>query len=824
MYNPSSSSLKRGDYRAGSHQTLAYKDKNPNSSGIDDQSYQAPLPDDVFHHIYSYIDNPDLGSPLRVNKVHRDIASRYLDPSVNSNYPIRIASAKGWKDTVSSLLDDRRVDPSDRNNEALYLAIMGDHVEVVRLLLRDQRVDPSVNENILIVVATSRNNLDIVKILLNDLRVDPNARNNLPLFNAVSVGNINMVDTILMDSRTNFDLSLPTPNSPIRRAISDGNLSIIRALVDYSPSGAAATITDFGLIINSIDAKNYVDIMEIILKHVPNKSTRIRDVGDTDNGHNFNNYDRIILLGNMEIIQTLLEKCIDQEEASTGFLRASAKAGREDLFYWLLDDLLVDPTWSQNVTISTSPLGNNVDIVRVLLEMDGVDPSAHNNGAIINAARVGNIDIVNLLLVNPKVDPSAQNGAALILSMDSEPYITKVLLEHPQVKAGINREDTLDEIAYFVATNNRVDMVDLLMNYPGIDHSRLGMKILAFSLNSDYMDVLQYMLGNIKMNSSQLGNLLDKAIDGNIESVKILLNDPRTDPSLNEDVLARIMSHDNLPEDIFEVVSMMMNDSRVDPSANDNEAIITAVSEGLSEVVALLLRDPRVDPSDRNNQAILTLDRDTFDILPLLLADPRVDPSVDDNQLIIDLASQSLTGVSLLMQDSRVDPSAQNNQAIVDAVESNNIEIIRKLLEDPRVNLLDQDNRSIKSALRLGYLDIVNLLLENVKVEDIVGDPELREEIMEINRKQGEKNRGRKVGNDAMDFEQRFNINFSDDEIRELDNKNVTQSIKSVVGRNRMEMLERYGLPKVSKVSKLSSSNDPHRSHLRGLNFSSFRK
>ena len=55
------------------------------------------------------------------------------------------------------------------------------------------------------------------------------------------------------------------------------------------------------------------------------------------------------------------------------------------------------------------------------------------------------------------------------------------------------------------------------------------------------------------------------------------------------------------------VVKLLLSDPRVDPSVkddDDNQIISLASLHGHSAVVKLLLEDPRVDPSAQNNEAI----------------------------------------------------------------------------------------------------------------------------------------------------------------------------------------------------------------------------
>ena len=92
---------------------------------------------------------------------------------------------------------------------------------------------------------------------------------------------------------------------------------------------------------------------------------------------------------------------------------------------------------------------------------------------------------------------------------------------------------------------------------------------------------------------------------GNFEIVKLLLEDPRIDPSHGSGFFdydtafywASRNGHDN-------VVQLLLLDPRIDPSVDNNCAIRYASYYGHDKVVRLLLADPRIDPSDENNNAI----------------------------------------------------------------------------------------------------------------------------------------------------------------------------------------------------------------------------
>ena len=171
---------------------------------------------------------------------------------------------------------------------------------------------------------------------------------------------------------------------------------------------------------------------------------------------------------------------------------------------------------------------------------------------------------------------------------------------------------------------------------------------------------------------------------------------------------------DAIKRDDLEVVRKLLEDPRVDPTVNDNWAIQVASDNGHLEVVRLLLADPRVDPSADDNWAIRQAsENDHLEVVRLLLADPRVDPSVDDNWVIRQASENGQTEiVRLLLADPRVDPSDKDNWAIRRASENGQTEVVRLLLADPRVDPSDKDNYALRQANLGGHFEVVRLLRE----------------------------------------------------------------------------------------------------------------
>ena len=166
------------------------------------------------------------------------------------------------------------------------------------------------------------------------------------------------------------------------------------------------------------------------------------------------------------------------------------------------------------------------------------------------------------------------------------------------------------------------------------------------------------------------------------------------------------------------VVRLLLQDKRVDPTVNNNDALRVASRNGHLEVVKLLLQDKRVDPSANNNGAIgFASEYGHLEVVKLLLQDKKVYPSAVDNYAI---RWASLNGhlevVKFLLLDKRVDPSDRNNFAIREASKNGHLEVVKILLQDERVDPSDDNNYAIRYASRNGHQQVLKLLLSDKRI------------------------------------------------------------------------------------------------------------
>ena len=84
-----------------------------------------------------------------------------------------------------------------------------------------------------------------------------------------------------------------------------------------------------------------------------------------------------------------------------------------------------------------------------------------------------------------------------------------------------------------------------------------------------------------------------------------------------------------------ETVKRLLQDKWVDPAYDNNLAIRWAASNGQVETTKLLLKDKRVDPASDGSGALRYASvRGKTDIVKLLLEDGRVDPTAYDSEAI----------------------------------------------------------------------------------------------------------------------------------------------------------------------------------------------
>ena len=148
---------------------------------------------------------------------------------------------------------------------------------------------------------------------------------------------------------------------------------------------------------------------------------------------------------------------------------------------------------------------------------------------------------------------------------------------------------------------------------------------------------------------------------GHTEIVRLLIADPRVDPSVRG-----LVFNDACRRGHFEIVKMLLEDGRIDPTEPWNHPLRAACLNGQIEIVRLLMADNRVDPSNNSNLARWEACRTgQTDIVRLLLSDRRV--IENDSDIERDIQIARISGyteiVQLLVANRRTDVSGNRLNA-----------------------------------------------------------------------------------------------------------------------------------------------------------------
>jgi hypothetical protein len=129
---------------------------------------------------------------------------------------------------------------------------------------------------------------------------------------------------------------------------------------------------------------------------------------------------------------------------------------------------------------------------------------------------------------------------------------------------------------------------------PSVLSYRKSPTVDDLELIKDDPEIFKHVLKNSKITSQTLQSFINQHSKSSHKDVfKMLLEDPRIDPSADYNYSIRVASENGHTE----IVEMLLHDPRVDPSAWNNYAIRNASENGHTEIVEMLLKDSRVDAS-----------------------------------------------------------------------------------------------------------------------------------------------------------------------------------------------------------------------------------
>lgn len=279
--------------------------------------------------------------------------------------------------------------------------------------------------------------------------------------------------------------------------------------------------------------------------------------------------------------------------------------------------------------------------------------------------------------------------------------------------------DTADDINYMIEQaiiNGKPgvvrSLIEISKNIPGYKISDTN-RAISLAFRHSHTDLIPILLKDGRFNPAVDNNdtIIRAAQFGDLETVKLLLADPRVDPTVSDALGQAVFSGH------YKIV-MLLLDAGADPSAENNNAIHWAARLGHTEIVRVLLKDKRVDPTTRD-VVEWAARLGHYDTVKVLLEDPRIDPTADESAAlywafnnrhwdIYELLEQH--GCSLRERRKRKELSSAVDNTIEIAIDYNQTGLIKAILSDNyTASIIDYD-RALKLANKSGRTKIAELL------------------------------------------------------------------------------------------------------------------
>lgn len=301
--------------------------------------------------------------------------------------------------------------------------------------------------------------------------------------------------------------------------------------------------------------------------------------------------------------------------------------------------------------------------------------------------------------------------------------VTKLLIIAGADTKIVNEDRVLPDVIW----DNQVELVELLLDAPGIDvniteTSGDGHTPLSIAAKKGNTEIVKLLLAapGIDVNKEEkeynLTPLAIAAEKGHTEIVKLLLSAPGININPSHAPLARAARKGHT-----EIVKLLLAAPGID--VNKGTALVDAVETDQKEVVKLLLAVPGIDVN-KNTPLAVAAAKGLKDEVRLLLAVPGVDVNKEGHwnggvgsPLSKAVILNQTEIVRILLTDSRIKSEPEH---AINAMFQKNVNMAKMLLAVPGIDVNQADSRGLTflgTAAYIGSTELVELLLNKPGID-----------------------------------------------------------------------------------------------------------
>ena len=401
--------------------------------------------------------------------------------------------------------------------------------------------------------------------------------------------------------------------------------------------------------------------------------------------------------GNLNIIKTLLnDNRIDPDIINTSYrlfgynletaLSIAIEKSYTDIIHFLLKTNKIDLTLEDNFILNVASKNNNFETFLFLIENFNFNLSEYNYDiAFKNSIIFNNIDVFSFLLNEVKFNHS--KSISLYVEEAVEKGSLDVLKLMIKEDSCIVSEDSPLILKSVKCPND--EMLPYLLRDNKVNHSLFSDKSLLEAIKLNDLSKVDILISSGLLTFSD-DYIIGSSISKDPDILKYLLKKTNIDPNKSDyyydSPIVKACKIGN--EDIIKI---LINDDRVDPSVDNNEALLSAVSKKSVEIITLLLKDDRVTPSKNPKILMEAIHRKDLEIFNLISEYDDIDFKGDsysyyfDKPLYASIVRGFIDAVDFLINNKNLDPSIENNKLIIEANKKGEEEISQLLFKDKRV-------------------------------------------------------------------------------------------------------------------------------------------
>lgn len=177
----------------------------------------------------------------------------------------KYATTYGYTDAVKILLENDQINPAIDNNDAIKVASKNGHIAIVEILLANNKVDPTVLYNYPLRTAAEHNHIDIFKMLLADPRTDATDAHNEALITAIRLANIDIIKILLTHLTEKNKLADILLHECLLVATEQGYFDIVKFLYELFPSAPSQYLRLNEILCMAVQ-HNHIEIIKLLLQ------------------------------------------------------------------------------------------------------------------------------------------------------------------------------------------------------------------------------------------------------------------------------------------------------------------------------------------------------------------------------------------------------------------------------------------------------------------------------------------------------------------------------------------------------------------------------